>query len=105
MVSLIDQSAHCITRLQEIALRPNPLTTPDYIDVLIQGEKSEAKEGYKARIESLENLKDRATIISKVAKGLKPDKTDEQLSKEKQETKEKIGLLRKFVNLFGYKSA
>ncbi|XP_067462956.1 uncharacterized protein [Thunnus thynnus] len=68
IVSLMDQSAHCITRLQEIALRPNPLTTPEYIDMLIEGEKSEAEEGYQARIQSLEAMKDRAKIISKVTK-------------------------------------
>ncbi|XP_053186828.1 verrucotoxin subunit beta-like [Scomber japonicus] len=58
IVSLIDQSAQCITRLQEIALRPNPqCTTPEYIDMLIEGEKSEAKEGYQTRIQSLEAMK------------------------------------------------
>ncbi|XP_053294096.1 uncharacterized protein LOC128454662 [Pleuronectes platessa] len=99
MVSLMDQSANSITRLQEIALRPNPLTTPDYIDMLIEGEKSEAKEGYQARIKSLETMKDRATIISKVARRDKLNKTDEQSSEERQETKEKKGWMRKW---FGF---
>ncbi|XP_062284268.1 verrucotoxin subunit beta-like [Scomber scombrus] len=67
IVSLMDQSAQCITRLQEIALRPNSLTTPEYIDMLIEGEKSEAKEGYQVRIQSLEAMNNRAEIISKVA--------------------------------------
>ncbi|KAG8013756.1 hypothetical protein GBF38_015881, partial [Nibea albiflora] len=66
MVSLMDQSARSITRLQEIALRQNPLTTPDYIDMLIEGEKSEAKDGYQTRIKSLEAMKEKAKIISKV---------------------------------------
>ncbi|XP_053186826.1 verrucotoxin subunit beta-like [Scomber japonicus] len=68
IVSLMDQSAQCVTRLQEIALRPNSLTTPEYIDMLIEGEKSEAKEGYQARIQSLEAMKNRAKTISKEAK-------------------------------------
>ncbi|XP_029942959.1 uncharacterized protein LOC115385019 [Salarias fasciatus] len=66
IVNLMDQSACCISRLQEIALRPNPLTTPEYIDMMIEGEKSEAKPGYQARIHSLEGMKERAKLISKL---------------------------------------
>ncbi|XP_029930632.1 uncharacterized protein LOC115375357 [Myripristis murdjan] len=51
-----EMSVCSIARLKEIALRPNPLSTPEYIDLLIEGEKSEAKEGYLARIQSLERL-------------------------------------------------
>ncbi|XP_062284287.1 uncharacterized protein LOC133990128 [Scomber scombrus] len=101
IVSLMDQSAHSITRLQEIALRPNPLTTPEYIDMLIEGEKSEAKEGYKARIQSLEAMKDKAKIISKIPKRDKLTKTEEELSEEKMKKDEKKGLMTKFRNFFG----
>ncbi|XDV42521.1 hypothetical protein PO909_011165 [Leuciscus waleckii] len=102
IVSLMNQSAQSITRLQEIALRPNPLTTPEYIDMLIEGEKSEAKEGYTARIQSLEAMKEKAKIISKVAKQDKLTKTEEELSEEKRERKEKKGFLKKVANFFGY---
>lgn len=102
IVSLMDQSALSITRLQEIALRPNPLTTPEYIDMLIEGEKSEAKEGYTARIQSLEAMKEKAKIISKVAKQDKLTKTEKELSEEKQERKEKKGVFKKVANFFGY---
>lgn len=102
IVSLMDQSSYCITRLQEIALRPNPLTTPDYIDMLIEGEKSEAKEGYLARIQSLEEMKDRAKIISKVAKRDKLTKTEEDLAEEKQDRQEKKSWLKKVLHFFGF---
>ncbi|XP_026169471.1 uncharacterized protein LOC113134349 isoform X2 [Mastacembelus armatus] len=102
IVSLMDQSAQCITRLQEIALRPNPLTTPEYVDMLIEGEKSEAKEGYQARIQALEAMRDRAVIISKVARRDRLTKTEEELSKERQEKKEKKGLLNKITNFFRF---
>ncbi|XP_029930631.1 stonustoxin subunit beta-like [Myripristis murdjan] len=59
-----EMSVRSIARLKEIALRPNPLSSPEYIDLLIEGEKSEAKEGYLARIQSLEAMRKRATIIS-----------------------------------------
>ncbi|KAK2822858.1 hypothetical protein Q5P01_022923 [Channa striata] len=96
VVSLMDQSATCITRLQEIALRPNPLTTPEYIDMLIEGEKSEAKEGYQARIKSLEAMKEGAKIISKVAEREKLTKTEQELAEERDERQKKKGWLKKF---------
>ncbi|XP_041804289.1 uncharacterized protein LOC121614482 isoform X2 [Chelmon rostratus] len=102
IVSLMDQSANCITRLQEIALRPNPLATPDYIDMLIEGEKSEAKQGYQARVRSLEEMKDRAKLISRVAKRDKLTKTEEELSEEKQDRQEKKGWVKKVLNFFGF---
>ncbi|XP_051784471.1 uncharacterized protein LOC114643986 [Erpetoichthys calabaricus] len=63
---LIHTSHYCITRLEEIALRPNPLSTPDYIDLLINNEKQEAKPGFMERIKSLEEVKQQAVIIQKV---------------------------------------
>ncbi|KAK2822827.1 hypothetical protein Q5P01_022892 [Channa striata] len=102
VVSLMDQSATCITRLQEIALRPNPLTTPEYIDMLIEGEKSEAKEGYQARIKSLEAMKEGAKIISKVAEREKLTKTEEELAEEREERQKKKGWLKRVGNFFGF---
>ncbi|KAF3857735.1 hypothetical protein F7725_010936 [Dissostichus mawsoni] len=102
IVSLMDQSSNSLTRLQEIALRPNPLTTPDYIDMLIEGEKAEAKVGYQARVRSLEEMREKATIISRVANRQKLTKTEEELSREKQETQKKKGFLKKVANFFGY---
>ncbi|KAL3989021.1 hypothetical protein ACER0C_013339 [Sarotherodon galilaeus] len=102
MVSLMDQSAQCITRLQEISLRPNPLTTPEYIDMMIEGERSEAKEGYQARIKSLEAMKERANLISKVTRRDKLSKTEEELSEERKEKTEKQGFVKKVLNFFGY---
>ncbi|XP_040911620.1 uncharacterized protein LOC121193414 [Toxotes jaculatrix] len=102
IVSLLDQTSDCITRLQEIALRPNPLTTPEYIDMLIQGEKSEAKEGYQVRVQSLEALKEKAEVISKVAKRRRLTKTEEELSEERQERKEKKTLFKRFINYLGF---
>ncbi|XP_029308521.1 uncharacterized protein LOC115021931 [Cottoperca gobio] len=102
IVSLMDQSSHSLTRLQEIALSPNPLTTPDYIDMLIEGERAEAKVGYLARIQSLEEMKEKAKIISKVAKRKNLMKTEAELHQEKQERKEKKGVFKKIMNYFGY---
>ncbi|CAL8347496.1 unnamed protein product [Merluccius merluccius] len=42
VIRLMEDSATCLNTLKEIALKPNPLSTLEYIDLLIEGEKSEA---------------------------------------------------------------
>ncbi|XP_075338259.1 uncharacterized protein LOC142398185 [Odontesthes bonariensis] len=69
VVNLMEISAQCLDRLQEIALRPNPLSTPEYIDMLIEGEKSEAKPGWNKRVQSLMKMKEKAETTMKVKKG------------------------------------
>lgn len=69
VLQLNDQLAMSLTRLKEIALRPDPLSTPGYIELLIESEKQMAKAGYKKRIAELEELKQRALILEKAEKG------------------------------------
>ncbi|XP_038135467.1 uncharacterized protein LOC119779761 [Cyprinodon tularosa] len=69
---LMEKSAKCLNRLKEIALKPNPLSTPEYIDMLIEGEKQEGKPGWKKRRESLMQMKGKAELMAKVGKGDKP---------------------------------
>ena len=52
-----------LQRLGEIALRPNPLTDVEYVKLLIENEKREAKPGWQTRVQMLEDLKERAQII------------------------------------------
>uniref|UniRef100_UPI0037E74CAA uncharacterized protein n=1 Tax=Semicossyphus pulcher TaxID=241346 RepID=UPI0037E74CAA len=63
---LMERSSTCLNRLKEIALRPNPRSTPEYIDMLIEGEKSEAKPGWKKRVQSLMDMKTKAEYMAKV---------------------------------------
>ncbi|MGH0142641.1 UNVERIFIED_CONTAM: hypothetical protein FKN15_064575 [Acipenser sinensis] len=67
VLDLIKQLSQSLSRLDEIALRPNPLTTLDYIDLLIQSEQREAKPGFKERIQSLHQVREEAVILQKVA--------------------------------------
>ncbi|XP_034744435.1 uncharacterized protein si:ch73-170d6.2 [Etheostoma cragini] len=69
VVELMEKSSRCLNRLKEIALKPDPLSTTDYIDMLIEGEKAEAKPGWKQRIESLINMRDKAELLAKAARG------------------------------------
>ncbi|CAL8347501.1 unnamed protein product [Merluccius merluccius] len=100
IMSLMDTSSGCIARLKEIALRPNPLSTPEYIDLLIEGEKSEAKEGYLARIQSLQMVKGKAQIIAKVEKREQLTRTEKEFCMDRQKRKEKISRGQKILNFF-----
>ncbi|XP_037643351.1 uncharacterized protein LOC119498460 [Sebastes umbrosus] len=74
VVKLMESSAKCLNRLKEIALKPNPLSIPKYIDMLIEEEKSEAKPGWKQRVDYLIAMRENAEnaeIRSKVGKGEK----------------------------------
>ncbi|CAL8316633.1 unnamed protein product [Gadus morhua 'NCC'] len=69
VVRLMERSAQCLNTLKEIALKPDPLSMPEYIDLLIEAEKSEAKPGYLERINKLMELKKKAITTGKVASG------------------------------------
>uniref|UniRef100_A0A6J0U538 Fibronectin type-III domain-containing protein n=1 Tax=Pogona vitticeps TaxID=103695 RepID=A0A6J0U538_9SAUR len=67
LVELIKKSSQSLQRLQEIALKPNPLSTPEYIDLLILSEEEERKSGFQERIRTLTEVKKVAEIIQKIA--------------------------------------
>ncbi|XP_034534583.1 uncharacterized protein LOC117809022 [Notolabrus celidotus] len=69
---LMKDSVKCLNRLKEIALRPNPLSTPEYIDLLIEGEKNEGKPGWKNRVESLTDMRENADYMARVERGESP---------------------------------
>uniref|UniRef100_A0A3Q2CUC6 AIG1-type G domain-containing protein n=1 Tax=Cyprinodon variegatus TaxID=28743 RepID=A0A3Q2CUC6_CYPVA len=69
---LIEKATKCVNRLSDIALEPNHLSTPDYIELLIQAEKFEQKNGWGQRVWSLEKMKAKATLMAKVRKGENP---------------------------------
>ncbi|XP_053186859.1 uncharacterized protein LOC128369807 [Scomber japonicus] len=74
--TLVERSAKCLNRLKEIALKPNPLSTPEYIDMLIEGEKSEAKPGWKKRIQALIDIRGKAETMAKLDRGEELTSTD-----------------------------
>jgi hypothetical protein len=52
-IDIIKEINNCLKRN---ALRGNPLTTPEYIRMMIDNEKNERKDGFAIRIKSLEEL-------------------------------------------------
>jgi hypothetical protein len=60
----------CIERLNQIALKPNVFkSSEDYIDLLINSEEMEKKDGYINRIKALKELKKEHKIINEAFNG------------------------------------
>ncbi|WAR16464.1 hypothetical protein MAR_031058 [Mya arenaria] len=55
----------CNNTLEEIALRPSPLSATEYIDALIKCEELDKEIGYTERVQSLKEIRKRANIDSK----------------------------------------
>ncbi|XP_075034343.1 uncharacterized protein LOC142095291 [Mixophyes fleayi] len=54
---LVSKSSESLNHLREIALVPNPLSVTEYIDLRLQSEEQEAKQGFLERIKSLMEVK------------------------------------------------
>jgi len=63
---MIHEAQLILARLNEIALKPNPLTELDYIDLLIESEKQECKPGYIKQLEYLQEVRKKAEVIHKI---------------------------------------
>ena len=62
----IRRARECLQRLDEIALRPNPLTEVEYIDLLIESEKQQKKPGWKNRVDYFYGVRQQAEILAKM---------------------------------------
>ena len=65
----IKRARECVQRLEEIALKPNPLSEVEYIELMIESEKQQKRPGFSARIATLTKVKKHAELLSKVTKG------------------------------------
>lgn len=67
VIFFTDQIRRSLVRLDQIALRPNPMTAVEYIDILIESEKKEHKTGWKERVKQLEAARAQAETLYNVA--------------------------------------
>uniref|UniRef100_W5LWP4 Uncharacterized protein n=1 Tax=Lepisosteus oculatus TaxID=7918 RepID=W5LWP4_LEPOC len=67
IMELIRLSSSCLARLEEIALKPNALSTAAYIELLIRNEEEEARPDFEDRIAKLRKMKQHAEILAKIA--------------------------------------
>lgn len=66
VIEMMSQVRCSLMRLDQIALRPSPMTNVEYMELLIEAERSEAKSGFLRRIQVLEALKNEAELMRKV---------------------------------------
>lgn len=56
-LSIQEEIKKSVDRLKQIGLNSNPISSFDYIDLLIESEKNQRKPGWQGRIKGLEDLK------------------------------------------------
>ena len=64
---LIKQVQESNGRLSEIALKPNPLTETDYLELLIASEEQEKKSGWKERVKQYHVLLKQAEVLKSIS--------------------------------------
>ena len=79
---MIKTAQQSLRRLDEIALKPDPSTQVEYLKLLIESEKMEAKPGWKQRVKYLNVAKFHAEILSKVKDKRETQKLIKQLSRD-----------------------
>ena len=85
VLTMIVKAQQSLRRLDEISLKPNPLTQIEYLELLIESEKNAAKEGWKQRVQYFEEAKHQAEILARV----KDVKAAEKQIKEEASSGEK----------------
>lgn len=68
ITSLMNEMNQCKTRLKEIALRPDPLSAIEHIELMIQSEEMERQPGFIKRIKMLKEIKKLALVDQEVEK-------------------------------------
>lgn len=68
IISLMDEMKRCKSRLNEIALRPDYLSTAEHIDLMIQSEEMEKQPKYFDHVRMLKELKKMALVEKNVKK-------------------------------------
>ncbi|XP_061441558.1 uncharacterized protein LOC133364776 [Rhineura floridana] len=88
LMGRIQKAFQSLRHLEEIALKPNPLSAPEYIDMLILSEKQEADLGYQERVRLLLEVRKEAELVQKIAnkEPLLPEEKDlyEQIEQRKK---------------------
>lgn len=77
LVHNIQQVNKCLRRLDDIALKPDPVTDAQYIELLIESERQEAKLGFQQRITGLEIARDKAQLVG-ISKEIQQKKGTEE---------------------------
>ena len=63
VLGMVQEARKVLNRLKEIALKPDPLSEVDYIDILIESEKHEAAPGWQQRMQCLQKVRQNAQLL------------------------------------------
>ena len=85
VLNFVAEMQRGLNKLSEIALKKDPLEQVDYLDLLIESEKSQAKPGWKDRVKSLQKTRDAAVQINRLRK---PGFDPWEKYRENEETRE-----------------
>ena len=66
VIELSRAAKQSMQHLDEIALKSNPLSEVEYIDLLIESEKQEAKPGFQQRVKYYQDMKQKVLIMLKL---------------------------------------
>ena len=76
VLRLLERARRSVMRLQKIALKPNYLTEVEYIDLLIETEKREAKPRWLDRVKALQGVRQQAEIVTELMKNPQAQQQD-----------------------------
>ena len=76
VMGMINEVQRASARLEKIALKPNPLTQVEHLNLLIESERQQAKPGHLQRIQFYEHAKQQALIMKEAKGGLDNLKRD-----------------------------
>lgn len=62
ITAMMNEMNDCKTRIKEIALRPDPLTAVEHIDLMIQSEEIDKQPGFLKRVQMLKEIKKMALV-------------------------------------------
>jgi hypothetical protein len=86
VVVLTNEIRETLKKLDEIALKPNPLSTAGYIDILIRSEEQQADPGWQERVKQLKEVREQVVLMQKYA-----DAGFDPFEKYRDMIKEEIG--------------
>ncbi|KAL3855692.1 hypothetical protein ACJMK2_014897 [Sinanodonta woodiana] len=77
--AMIKRVRDCINELKQKAIKQNPLNQVEYIEILIEAERSEAKYGWQKRVEMYQSFKKQAELMKDIPNQTFKPWTDDQI--------------------------
>ena len=92
IVGMTNEVRKLLQKLDEIALKPNPLSTLDYIDILIGSEERNGRPGFHGRIKQLQEIRREVEFIEfAIKKGENPfEKYERKIAEDRKSKRGRV---------------